>query len=316
MRHELEKALITLETTNNIDNELKIEGNINSLVQVINNIISNAIEAYNGKTDKQIYEDTVVFLDSIGLDTNLLELEDKLNRIDYKRDFEARNQVEINAFFNAISKARSSFNGIDKIIYTTAIKYKPIGASTEVIVYDKYAEMNSRSKKHSHIDLDISSYENIVRTELRLKSKRLYNNTKNKRHLNKNLSEYFNESVADEHFKSFVEPIFYTELFYRIDYALVEIRSSDNLNDSEKEKLCHLVTEINKQGYSKAKETYNYCDDTFEKHIKLLRSIGVNPLTFDENIDIGIIPNFTTKKVFLDSESKEKFLLDEIGGIE
>ena len=55
MRHELEKALITLETTNNIDNELKIEGNINSLVQVINNIISNAIEAYNGKTDKQIY---------------------------------------------------------------------------------------------------------------------------------------------------------------------------------------------------------------------------------------------------------------------
>ena len=32
----------------------EIKGNINSLVQVINNIISNAIQAYNGKTNKNI----------------------------------------------------------------------------------------------------------------------------------------------------------------------------------------------------------------------------------------------------------------------
>lgn len=261
-----------------------------------------------GKSDNKIYDDTIIFLDSMGIDTTLLELDDKVNRIDLKRDAEASNQTQIDAFLNAISKSRDSFNKIDKICYTTAIKYKPKGSSTEVIVYNKWAEMNSRAKKRSHTDLDIYCYENVIRTELRLKSKRLYNNTKNKRHLSKNLSTYFNEDVIDEHFKSFVEPIFYTESFYRIDYAIIEIMNNYTLTQLEKEKLCYLVTEINKKGYSKAKKTYKYCDDSFEKHIKLLRSIGVNPLTFDKNIDIGIVPNFTLKENCRDYEGDEQYM--------
>lgn len=54
MKHELKNALITLNTTVNLDEKTNVNGNINSLVQVINNIISNAIQAYNGKTNKDI----------------------------------------------------------------------------------------------------------------------------------------------------------------------------------------------------------------------------------------------------------------------
>ena len=54
MKHELKNALVDLEITNNIDNKFTIEGNINSLVQVINNIISNAIQAYNNKPNEII----------------------------------------------------------------------------------------------------------------------------------------------------------------------------------------------------------------------------------------------------------------------
>ena len=54
MKHELKNALIDLNTSVLIPESLSIKGNINSLVQVINNIISNAIQAYNGKTNKNI----------------------------------------------------------------------------------------------------------------------------------------------------------------------------------------------------------------------------------------------------------------------
>ena len=267
------------------------------------------------KTCKQIYEDAVIILDSIGINTSLLELDDRLNRIDLKWDYKARNILEINAFFNAISKSRDSFNSIDKINYTTAIKYKPVGSSTEIIIYDKWAEMNARKKKRSHVDLDISIYENVIRTEIRLKSKRLYNNSQGKMGLRKNLSEYFNEKVIDECFKKYVEPIFYSEPFFRIDYAIIAITHNDSLTEIEKEKLCYLVTEINKKGYSEAKRTYKYCDDTFDKHINLLRKIGINPLTFNKNFDIGIIPNFTKKEPIEYLENEEKYILEEVGDI-
>ena len=54
MRHELNNALVTLNTHINVDSTLVLNGNVNSLVQVINNLISNAIQAYNGEPNKVI----------------------------------------------------------------------------------------------------------------------------------------------------------------------------------------------------------------------------------------------------------------------
>ncbi len=54
MRHELKNALIDMNINMNVDDTLSLSGNVNSLVQVINNIISNAIQAYNGETNKII----------------------------------------------------------------------------------------------------------------------------------------------------------------------------------------------------------------------------------------------------------------------
>ncbi len=54
MKHELKNALINLKTSILADGNIEIKGNVNSLVQVINNMISNAIQAYNGKTNEDI----------------------------------------------------------------------------------------------------------------------------------------------------------------------------------------------------------------------------------------------------------------------
>ena len=54
MKHELKNALITLNVHMMTDPNISLNGNINSLVQVINNMISNAIQAYDGKENEGI----------------------------------------------------------------------------------------------------------------------------------------------------------------------------------------------------------------------------------------------------------------------
>lgn len=54
MKHELKNAYIYLNVMMKTDEELTLNGDVNSLVQVVNNMITNAIQAYNGQRDKNI----------------------------------------------------------------------------------------------------------------------------------------------------------------------------------------------------------------------------------------------------------------------
>ena len=55
MKHELKNALVNLDVQFNTDKHTQLHGDITSLVQVINNMISNSIQAYNGESNKTIY---------------------------------------------------------------------------------------------------------------------------------------------------------------------------------------------------------------------------------------------------------------------
>lgn len=54
MKYELKNALVELNVSMQVNEQTVLKGNINSLVQVINNMISNAIQAYDGKPDNKI----------------------------------------------------------------------------------------------------------------------------------------------------------------------------------------------------------------------------------------------------------------------
>ena len=54
MKHELKASYATLKITNNVPDTAKIHGNINSLVQILNNMISNSIQAYGDSENKNI----------------------------------------------------------------------------------------------------------------------------------------------------------------------------------------------------------------------------------------------------------------------
>ena len=54
MKHELKNAIIYLNISMRTDENTLIHGDVNSLVQVINNMVSNSIQAYGEKTDQNI----------------------------------------------------------------------------------------------------------------------------------------------------------------------------------------------------------------------------------------------------------------------
>lgn len=54
MKHELKNALINLKINVEVEENLRLTGNVNSLVQVINNIVSNSIQAYGERTNEDI----------------------------------------------------------------------------------------------------------------------------------------------------------------------------------------------------------------------------------------------------------------------
>ncbi len=54
MKHELKNAIVYLNISMKTDENTVIHGDVNSLVQVINNMISNSIQAYDGKPEQSI----------------------------------------------------------------------------------------------------------------------------------------------------------------------------------------------------------------------------------------------------------------------
>lgn len=54
MKHELKHSLINLNIHMNVDENMTLNGDINNLVQVMNNLISNAIQAYDGAENQNI----------------------------------------------------------------------------------------------------------------------------------------------------------------------------------------------------------------------------------------------------------------------
>ncbi len=54
MKHELKKSFITLNVVKKISESETLYGNINSLIQVLNNLISNAMQSYNGEPNNVV----------------------------------------------------------------------------------------------------------------------------------------------------------------------------------------------------------------------------------------------------------------------
>lgn len=145
---------------------------------------------------------------------------------------------------------------------------------------------------------EAKKFNHIIRTEVKVKNSHIHYQ---KRYygIPKTFRNYFSVEMAQKYFKKYIEPIFYTEPFYRLDVAILEIYKQQTLPDFKKDRLAKFLTTINEIGITDAKECYDI--STFDDYIKTIRALNINPLCFSPVIDgrelaIKQMENFTVFK--------------------
>lgn len=253
-----------------------------------------------------------------------------LNRIDYNIDYRISCEEERQIIYDLMDIASNVLGNVVKVQYENAISYNPKNGYIQLIVYDKEMERKIAVRYVDYISIDEvdEDFQGIIRTEVRVKNRKLnyYKNNK-KWKIEKDLKNYLREDKKKYFFELKAEKIWFTEPFYRIDIALNLIRNNSELKDNMKNKLCEVLKSIRRNGYSKARDNYGYLkrandiqkaikkgysskyieklkhkklssEDfvTFKNYIDKIRQLGINPLTFSRNYELEKIENFARYK--------------------
>lgn len=256
-----------------------------------------------------------------------------LCRIDYKRDYRYRDEQHLSLIKFIIEKAPEEIVGknykklderdehldiedFDDIEYMK--KYKSLSNKTaEFVIYDKQLEQEDKFKRGMITQDELDYFAKVIRFEVRIKNGKL-NSLKNNNNwtLDKDIDNYKDEYIADELFKQYAELAFFKEPFYRLDVAKRKIRDS-NISQYKKNIFRGLLNSINKRGYTKAKLNYKY-KSMFSSHIKELRELGINPLTFSQiwtdkegnthKTTYTTIPNFIQKNNCMYDSNEEAII--------
>ena len=114
IKHEIKKALLVLNTQIKCDPSIVLNGDINSLIQVINNLISNSVYAYQGKPDQEINfiidtdgENVIIQVEDFGMGMNE-ETKSKLFKQMYTT--KGKNGTGLGLYMS-YSTIRGKFNG-------------------------------------------------------------------------------------------------------------------------------------------------------------------------------------------------------------
>lgn len=176
----------------------------------------------------------------------------------------------------------------------------------EIIVYNKAKETENRIASGKARKEELIKYKDIIRVEVKVKNGKL-NSNKSQDNINskieirtKDLGNYYNHNALEEYYSRNVKKIFGTEPFYRLDVAVEIINKDEIMKPKMKEKLITLIKLINTEGYTEAKNIWvETCSlTTFNLHIKRIRELGINVITFDQvidgiKVDYEYIPNFS-----------------------
>ncbi len=250
----------------------------------------------------------------------------KLSRIDFKRDYRYRDEQELALIKEIIEIApeyilgrnyvkedekdsHPDWDNYDDYVYMKKYKSKS-NATAEFVIYDKQLEQESKFRNGKITQDELDYFERVIRFEVRIKDKKL-NNLKSNLGISKDIDNYKDSQVADKFFSTYAEVVFFKEPFFRVDCAKRKINKS-NLKPKTKKKLGKLITSINKYGYTYTQQHYEYNSNTFRNHIKTLRKLGINPLTFSEHwkdkfgnehkTTYTKIPNFIQEKNCLEED--------------
>ena len=212
-----------------------------------------------------------------------------LNRIDYKNDYTYSTEEQFLIIKNILEKTtnklyKSYEKKVEKGNKFYKVKYTSSGSGyVEIIFYDKWNEMLERVRRGEITIEEARKYKNKFRTEVRIKNQKL-NYEKYSKGISKDIINYYNRETAKMYMNNYTEKIVGKEQFYRIDIATKIIQRAKELKQNMKKKLCKLLSLINKKGFTYAKEKYKN-RATFFTHIKRIKKLGINVLTYDKQIE-------------------------------
>lgn len=183
---------------------------------------------------------------------------------------------------------------------------KATSNNLELCIYDKGKETRERALTGKANKDEELFYKDVIRTEVKVKNGKLNSNKSQDKNNNKgkirtkDLENYYNYEALGLYYTKTIIKIFGTEPFYRLDIALDKIQKNSQLKDSMKFKLCTLLKLINEKGYTRAKQVWidTFSISTFNSHIKKIKTLGINILTFNTELNGEVIayekiPNFT-----------------------
>ncbi len=232
----------------------------------------------------------------------------EINRIEYKNDYQLKvadeKFVAMDIFRISADNSKSLQKGEWKYSNRTNCTYESDKNNHVSITcyFKEYERLKDGDIKGSE------KYKNILRTEVKVKNAHL-NYQRRNNHRDKTLANYFKTDVAQEYFQNYIEPIFYTEPFYRLDIALNIIsqygeddedeeknKKKEHLKNFQKARLSAFLTRINEVGITAVKAEHDV--ETFKNYIKKIRELGINPLCFSpiingKPISIEKMENFT-----------------------
>ena len=192
----------------------------------------------------------------------------------------------------------------------------------EITIYNKTKETEQRIASGKASKDELIRYKNVIRTEIKVKNGKL-NSNKSQDKLNnkinirsKDLCNYYNADATKTYYSNNAQKIYGTEPYYRIDVAIKMICDNVKLKNKMKEKLCSLIKLVNSLGYTEAKQIWidTFSLGTYKNHIKKIRELGINVVTFDEvtngrKAPYDSIPNFSLlDNAEIEFIRKDKFL--------
>jgi hypothetical protein len=233
----------------------------------------------------------------------------QVKRVDFACDIKTENVESYLLLFKKGDKAGASFNNS----YDSTGSYYKKSKSVGINFYDKRDQLVKKIEQGSTTvtDRDISDAENVLRLEVQCELSKI-NAIKNKYNLARRDVRYMlNATIAKEIILYYFDKAIGSGDYYKAYHAYKDIMENNSLSKRSKDN-CIDTVKLVAQARSvwKAREQYDAgitiknsqpplklkgSKAAFNEHLKIIRKIGVNPVTIPKEWKINYLPNIRTQ---------------------
>ncbi|MGL5149847.1 MAG: hypothetical protein ACRC7N_04635, partial [Clostridium sp.] len=210
-----------------------------------------------------------------------------VNRIDYAINIKTPYVEEYIELFQRADKPKCF-----KELYCTKSKRRKqlegsfylISGSVNINFYDKESQGMKKN-------LNIDGAKNLLRLEIQCKKPKINALQDRKGFKSNHLGSYLNRELSNEIIEYYYNKTIGSEDYYKLLEAITIVKESKSTTKT-KEKLIKVLRAINKhRSIYKARKKCDYNEVNFNRYLKQLRALGINPVTIPTRWKMGILDN-------------------------